>query len=72
MITSVPVWSTLRAGDPASVGHRMADDEYGRPSVPVCGASSEGLYFRRDHDWGDVPEAQRCDACKRATALVGV
>jgi hypothetical protein len=38
---------------------------------PVCGASSDGLYFRRDHEWGDVPERQRSEACERATQLVG-
>lgn len=66
----VPVWSTKRQGDPSSVGHRMEGDEYGRPSSPVRGASSDGLYFRRDHDWSDVPERQRCEACERTAQLV--
>jgi len=66
MIQEVPVWSTRRAGDPASVGHRMEADGFGRPSSPVCGLSSEGLYFRRDHSWADVPAAQRCEACDGA------
>lgn len=68
----MPVWSTRRAGDPASVGHLMVDDGYGRPAPPACGASSEGLFFRRDHDWADVPEGQRCEGCAvAARRLVG-
>jgi hypothetical protein len=59
----VPVWSTRRKGDPASVGHRMAGDGYGRPSSPVCGLSSDGLFFRAWTDSEQVPERQRCEAC---------
>ena len=63
MIDDMSVWSTKRPGDPASVGHRMPEDDHGRPAGPLCGASSHGLWFRRDHEWADVPERQRCFAC---------
>lgn len=72
MLEGVPVWSTRRAGDPASVGHRMEADGFGRPSSPVCGLSTEGLYFRRDHSWDNVPEGQRCPACERAAQVMYV
>jgi hypothetical protein len=63
MIRGVPVWSTKRQGDPSSVGHRMLDDDHGRPMSPVCGLSSHGLFFRAWTDWERVPSPQRCDAC---------
>jgi hypothetical protein len=63
MIDVVPVWSTKRKGDPASVGHRMEDDGYGRPSGPACGVSSQGLFFRAWLTWDDVPIPQRCPEC---------
>ena len=59
----MPCWSTT------SIGHRTQDDAYepcgpdGRPTSPVCGRSTEGLYFRRDHHWEQVPERQRCPRC---------
>lgn len=44
----------------------MVGDGYGRPTSPACGLSSEGLFYRRDHDWEDVPERQRCPGCVQA------
>jgi len=41
----------------------MIDDAHGRPGDPVCGRSTEGLFFRRDHGWPQVPEHQRRHAC---------
>lgn len=64
----MPVWSTRKPGDPASVGHRMLDDFHGRPMSPVCGCSTEGLWFRRDHEWSQVPGRQRCSICERLAA----
>lgn len=60
---AVPVWSTERPGSPTSIGHRMTPDGHGRPTTPVCGRSTEGLWFRRDHEWHEVPPGQRCDEC---------
>lgn len=59
----MPVWSTRAPGDPSSVGHRMTNDDHGRPGPPVCACSTEGLYFRQDFAWDRVPIAQRCFAC---------
>jgi len=59
------VWSTKRPGDPASIGHRMTPDAHGRPTTPFCGLTTEGLWFRRDHDWGQGPEPQRCRGCEQ-------
>jgi hypothetical protein len=70
MISPMPVWSTRRAGDPASIGHRMIDDSFGRPTLPACGLSSDGLFFRRDHDWEQVPERQRCRLCGSQSSSV--
>ena len=64
----MPVWSTKPQGDPASVGHRMDDDGYGRPSIRVRGRSSEGLIFRRDISWERVPADQRCAPCEQSHA----
>jgi hypothetical protein len=57
------LWSTRRQGDPLAVGHRMEADGHGRPTSPMCGCSTEGLWFRRDHEWERVPMAQRCPDC---------
>ena len=43
------LWSTHRQGDPRSIEHLMQPDGHGRPTSPVCGLSTEGLWFRRDH-----------------------
>jgi hypothetical protein len=32
----------------------------------VCGRTTEGLFFRRDHGWDRVPAGQRCPECERA------
>jgi hypothetical protein len=64
MLRGVPVWSSLPQGDPMSVGHRMDEDGYGRASLPVCGRTSEGLFFRRDVRWDQVPVGQRCARCE--------
>lgn len=61
----MPVWSTKRQGDPASVGHRMVDDAFGRTTSPACGIRSEGFFFRAWSEWEEVPERQRCEDCKR-------
>jgi hypothetical protein len=42
----------------------MEPDGHGRPTMPVCGISTEGLWFRRDHVWAQVPERQRCRDCE--------
>ena len=55
--------STGPQGDLTSVGHRMVDDSYGRPGTPVCGCSTNGLWFRRDVSGERVPVAQQCSAC---------
>lgn len=60
----VPVWSTLPPGEPGSIGHRMSTDTHGRPSPPVCGQTSNGLWFRLGVEWDDIPERQRCRACQ--------
>lgn len=31
--------------------------------APVCGCSTEGLWFRRDVEWERVPAPQRCGGC---------
>lgn len=63
MISLMPVWSTLAQGDPASVGHRMSHDDHGRPGPPICSCSTNGLYFRKDLTWEQVPLTHRCVAC---------
>jgi len=60
------LWSTHRQGDPRSIAHQMEPDGHGRPTSPLCGCSTEGLFFRRDHDWSHVPPAQRCRRCAQA------
>ena len=63
MIGALPVWSTKRPDDPASIGHRMQPDSHGRPMTPVCLRTTNGLWFRRNFAWNDVPEHQRCPDC---------
>ena len=65
---AVPLWSTGPPGAPSSIGHRMQPDAHGRPTTPLCGCSTHGLWFRRDHRWEQVPQAQRCAVCSSGLA----
>lgn len=56
----MPGWSTGPKGAPGSVGHRMGRDHHGRPGSPLCGCSTDGLWWRGELDWEQVPPAQRC------------
>ena len=56
------LWSH-RPGDPEPVAHQ-AQPGRGRLRTPLCGASIKGLWFRRDHDWLQVPAPQRCPECE--------
>ena len=47
-----------------SIAHLMEPDSYGRPTSPLCGIGTKGLWFRRDHKWENVPPRQRCPQCE--------
>lgn len=59
----MPVWSTAPPGDPTAVAHRMHEDFHGRPTLPICGRTSHGLYLRAWTDWDRVPLERRCGPC---------
>jgi hypothetical protein len=59
----VAVWATDSFdGIPAGTVHLNDDDEYGRPSRPVCGASDRLFYFA-SRTVEDVPPSWRCPEC---------
>lgn len=60
---AMALWSTGPPGDPTSVGHLQLEDYHGRPTGPLCGLSSNGLYYRVQLSWEAVPGAQRCPEC---------
>jgi hypothetical protein len=64
----VGVWATdSYNGTPAGTIHRNADDDYGRPAGPACGATGRLFYFAfRTLD--DVSPVWRCRACGAVAA----
>ena len=53
----MPVWSTKRVVTPRSIGHRMEPDGHGQPMSPVCGITTEGLFFRMQLEWDQAVDA---------------
>ena len=62
-------WAACPSGPRNAQGHQPRSATarprtgYRRPTTPICGRSTDGLWFRRDHEWHQVPPGQRCDEC---------
>lgn len=57
------LWATEPKGHPRALVHRMAGDDAGRPSDPVCGVSTDGLFLWAEVEWEAVGRVLRCPVC---------
>lgn len=46
-----------------AVAHRMHEDFHGRPTAPLCGLGTHGLWLRAWTSWECVPVGRRCPPC---------